>query len=128
MRAFTAAAIQLAPAAGPLTEESVTANAAKAVDWVERCVAATGAELVVLPESQTTGFRPGCPPVRLWDLVSDVPGPVTAPVQDAARRLGVHIVLGTYERGPERGVVYNASALIGPYGDVLGVYRKTHPF
>ena len=40
----------------------------------------------------------------------------------------MHVVLGTYERGPERGVVYNAAVLIGPAGDVLGVYRKTHPF
>jgi predicted amidohydrolase len=37
-------------------------------------------------------------------------------------------VWGTYERGAERGVVHNSSVLIGPGGDVLGVYRKTHPF
>ena len=41
---------------------------------------------------------------------------------------GVHVVLGTYERGPERGVVYNAAVLIGRDGEVAGVYRKTHPF
>ena len=128
MKAFTAAAIQLAPLPGPLTAESVKGNTDKAVTAVERCVAATGAELLVLPESVTTGFTPGLGPEELWDLVSEVPGPVTEPLQDAARRLGVHVVVGTYERGPERGVVYNAAALLGPDGAVLGVYRKTHPF
>jgi carbon monoxide dehydrogenase subunit G len=60
VRAFTAAALQLAPLPGPLTAEVVTGNLAKAVEWVERCVAATGAELVVLPESASTGFTPAC--------------------------------------------------------------------
>jgi deaminated glutathione amidase len=128
VRAFTAAAVQLAPVPGPLTAEAVKGNCAKAVDFVERCVAATGAELVVLPESASTGFTPGVGPEELWDLVSEVPGPVTEPLQQIAARLGVHIVWGTYERGTERGVVYNSAVLIGPSGDVLGVYRKTHPF
>ncbi len=128
MRAFTAAAVQIAPIAGPLSPAVVKGNLAHAVEMVERCVAATGAELVVLPESASTGFTPGCSPEELWDVVSEVPGPVTEPLQEVARRLGVHLVWGTYERGPERGVVYNASVLIGPDGSVLGVYRKTQPF
>ena len=128
MRTFTAAALQIAPVPGPLTPHSVQANCVKAVEWVERCVAATGAELVVLPESASTGFTPGCGAEQLWDLMGDIPGPVTAPLQEVAARLGVHLVWGTYERGPERGIVYNSAALIGPTGEVLGVYRKTHPF
>ncbi len=128
MRAFTAAAVQIAPVPGPLSAESVKANCAKAVEWIERCVAATGAELLVLPESASTGFTPGCSAEELWDVVSEIPGPVTEPLQEVAQRLGVHVVWGTYERGPQRGAVYNSSVLIGPGGDVLGVYRKTHPF
>jgi deaminated glutathione amidase len=128
MRAFTAAAVQIAPLPGPLTAESVKGNLAKAVDWVERCVDATGAELVVLPESVTTGFTPGVSPEELWDLVSTVPGPVTEPVQEVARRLGVHVVAGTYERGADRGVVYNSAVHVDRGGEVAGVYRKTHPF
>ena len=128
MRAFTAAAVQIAPTPGPLTAESVAANLAKCVHWTRRCVEATGADLVVLPESATTGFTPGIPKEALWELVSELPGPMTAPLQALARELGVHICLGTYERGPSPAVVYNSSALIGPGGDLLGVYRKTHPF
>jgi predicted amidohydrolase len=128
MRTFTVAAVQIAPLPGPLTAGSVAANCAKGADWLRRCVGATGAELVVLPETASTGFVTGNGPEELWDLVSAVPGAVTEPLQEAARDLGVHVVWGTYERGAARGVVHNSSVLIGPGGDVLGVYRKTHPF
>ncbi|HEV8372333.1 MAG TPA: nitrilase-related carbon-nitrogen hydrolase, partial [Actinomycetota bacterium] len=89
MRTFIAAAVQVAPAPGPLSAETVKANLEACVEQVERCVAATGAELVVLPETATTGWNPGVDAEALWDLVSEVPGPVTAPLQDAAGRLGV---------------------------------------
>src|SRR5256714_3405663 len=125
---FVAAAIQVPPATGPLTPESVKANLDTCVDQIDRCVAATGAELLVLPEAATTGFTPGLDADALWDLVSEIPGPVTEPVQEVARRLGVHVVLGTYERGPQRGTVYNTAVVIGPAGGVLGRYRKTHLF
>jgi predicted amidohydrolase len=128
MRAFTVAAVQIAPLPGPLTAGSVAANCAKGADWLRRCVSATGADLVVLPETASTGFITGISAEELWDVVSEVPGPVTEPIQAAARDLGVHVVWGTYERGARRGVVHNAAVLIGPSGDVLGVYRKTHPF
>jgi predicted amidohydrolase len=125
---FVAAAVQLAPVPGPLTAASVKANLDSCVHHVQRCVDATSAELVVLPETATTGFTPGIAPEELWDLVSEVPGPVTEPIQEVARRLGVHVVLGTYERGPQRGTVYNTAALVGPDGAIVGAYRKTHLF
>jgi predicted amidohydrolase len=128
MRAFTAAAIQLSPVPGPLTAASIKSNVDRCVSLVERCVGATGAELVVLPESASTGFTPGVGPDELWELVDEVPGALTAPVQEVAARLGVHVVFGTYERGPAPGVVYNAAVLIGPDGAVLATYRKTHLF
>ncbi len=128
MRAFVAAAVQLAPAPGPLTATSVADNLERCVEITRRCVAATGAELVVLPESATTGFTPGIPTEQLWELVSELPGPVIDPLREVARELGVHLVAGTYERGPTPDIVYNSSVLIDPSGEVLGIYRKTHPF
>jgi deaminated glutathione amidase len=128
MRAFTAAAIQLAPRPGPLTAATIKANVDHAVDWVERCASATGAEFVVLPESVTTGFTPGCDAEDLWDLMTDIPGDVSAPLQDVAERSRIHLVFGTYERGAERGTVYNSAVLVGRDGGVAATYRKTHPF
>lgn len=128
MRVFAASALQLAPDPAPLTTAAVTRNCTRAADWIRRCVETGGAELVVAPETASTGFVTGLSAEELWDLVAEVPGPLTEPIQAVARDLGVHIVWGSYERGPERGVVYNSAVLIGPRGDVLGVYRKTHPF
>ncbi len=128
MRAFVAAAVQLAPVPGPLTAATVAANLARCARYLRDCVAATGADLVVLPEAASTGFTPGCPPEVLWDLVSEIPGPVTEPIAAAARDLGVHVVFGSYERGPVRGEVYNTAVLLGPDGSVLGRYHKTHVF
>ncbi|OPC79222.1 carbon-nitrogen hydrolase family protein [Embleya scabrispora] len=128
MRAFTAAAVQVVPRPGPLTAAVVEANITHALQWVTRCVESTGAELVVLPESVTTGFTPALPAEELWDLVDAIPGRLTEPFRERARELGVHLVWGTYERGAGRGEVYNSSVLAGPDGQVLGVYRKTHPF
>src|SRR5262245_18505298 len=100
MRAFTAAAIQVARVPGPLPRDSIKSNVDKCVSMMERCVEATGAELVVLPESASTGFTPAIPVEELWELVDVVPGRITAPIQDVAARLKVHVVFGTYERGP----------------------------
>jgi predicted amidohydrolase len=122
---FTAAAVQVAPVPGRLTAESVKANVVTCVEYLHRCVDATGAHLVVLPEAATTGFSPGIEPEHLWDLVPDT---VAEPIHDAARELGVHVVFGTYERGPERGTVYNTAMVVGPDGNRLGAYRKTHLF
>lgn len=128
MKTFIAAAIQIAPVAGELTPASIDANIEKAVSFIERCVADTGAALVVLPETVTTGFSPGCSPEELWDLVDILPGRLTSPIQKVAQRLGVHIVHATYERGADRGIVYNSSMIILPSGEIAGIYRKTHPF
>ncbi|WP_166355080.1 carbon-nitrogen hydrolase family protein [Phytoactinopolyspora limicola] len=128
MRAFTAAAIQVRPRAEQLTPESIKANIDHAVEYVERCVADTGADLVVLPESVTTGFTPDCSPEQLWDLITDIPGGHAEPFQEVADRLGIYLVWGAYQRGEDRGVVYNAAALAGPDGSIRGVYHKTHPY
>jgi predicted amidohydrolase len=106
----------------------VDANLGKAVAWTTRAVDESGAQLVVLPETLTTGFVPNVDKLALWDLVDAIPGRLTEPLQEISQRLGIYLVIGTYERGTERGVVYNSAALLGPSGDVLGVYRKTHLF
>ena len=59
MRAFTAAAVQIAPLPGPVTPQLITANGAKGAEWARRCVEGSGAELVVLPETASTGFVTG---------------------------------------------------------------------
>ncbi|HEY3000485.1 MAG TPA: carbon-nitrogen hydrolase family protein [Acidimicrobiales bacterium] len=128
MTPFVAAGIQVGPVPGPLTAAAVAANVDAALAVVRRCVATTGAALVVVPETVTTGFVTGLDPGGLWDLVAPVPGPLTAAAQAAAVELGVTLVWPTYEAGPDRGTVYNSVAVVDPGGRVVGVYRKTHLF
>ena len=123
MQRFTAACAQFA-----ITPMDAAANTAKAAAWTRRAVDETGAQLVVLPETVTTGFVPDVGPDGLWDTVDALPGRFSEPLQGVAQALGVYLVFPSYERGAERGVVYNSAALIGPSGDVLGIYRKTHLF
>jgi predicted amidohydrolase len=123
MREFIAACVQIAVA-----PNDIRANLDKGVAWLERAVKEYEAELVVFPETVTTSFVTGLSAEELWDLVDDVPGRTTADIQVAAKALGVHVAWPSYRRGPERGVVYNSSILIGPDGTIIGIYDKTHPF
>jgi predicted amidohydrolase len=123
MKEFTAACVQIA-----VTPNDVQANMDKGIAWLEKAVGEYEAELVVFPETATTSFVTGLEAEELWDLVDEVPGRITRDIQAAARSLGVHVVWPSYRRGPERGVIYNSSILIGPDGEIVGIYDKTHPF
>ncbi|MFB0534302.1 MAG: carbon-nitrogen hydrolase family protein [Anaerolineae bacterium] len=123
MKRFATACAQIAVAPNAVTE-----NLEKIETWLERAAKENEADLVLFPETITTGFSPGMGAEELWDLVDTVPGRITEPIAQAARNLGVHVVLPTYERAPERGVVYNSAVLINPKGEIVGVYRKTHLF
>jgi beta-ureidopropionase len=123
MKEFVAACVQIA-----VTPNAVQANVDKGVTWLESAVKEYEAELVVFPETVTTGFVTGLSADELWDLVDEAPGRITHDVQAAARALGVHVVWPSYRRGPQRGIVYNSSILIGPDGEIIGIYDKTHPF
>jgi predicted amidohydrolase len=122
VREFIAACVQIA-----VTPNDVQANVDKGLAWLERAVSDYEAELVVFPETVTTGYETDMDPEELWDLVDEVPGRITRDIQEAARALGVHTVWPSYRRGSERGVVYNSAILIGPDGEIVGVYDKTHP-
>lgn len=123
MKEFITACVQIA-----ITPNDIKANIEKSVVWLEKAVKENEAELVVFPETVTTGFVTNLEANELWDLLDDAPGHITAEIQKAAKAHGVHVVWPTYRRGPERGIVYNSSILIGPDGEIIGIYDKTHPF
>jgi predicted amidohydrolase len=122
MKEFIAACVQIA-----VTPNDVSANIDKGVAWLEKTVSEYKAELVVFPETVTTGYETGLDAEGLWDLVDEAPGRITRDIQAAAKALGVHVVWGTYRRGSVRGEVYNSAILIGPDGEIIGIYDKTHP-
>jgi predicted amidohydrolase len=122
MKEFIAACVQIA-----IQPNEVLKNVDKGVVWLEKAVQEHESELVVFPETVTTGYETGLTPEELWDLVDEVPGQITYKVQEAANRLGVYVVWPSYRRGEKRGIVFNSAILIGPNGEIVGIYDKTHP-
>ena len=123
MKSFIAAAVQFA-----IEPNDVEQNISKACEWLEQAVTEHDAELVVFPESVTTGFTPGIPISELIKRIDEIPGKTTRDIQHKAEEFGVHIIWPTYELADRSDAVYNSAALIDDNGDIIGVYRKTHPF
>ena len=92
---------------------------------MQRCAAASDAELIVLPETVTTGFSPGCSAQELWDLAT--PDQTVEPFRRVRAKSAFTWSGGRTPR--DRSAVSSTAALIAdPSGEVLGVYHKTHPF
>jgi predicted amidohydrolase len=122
MKEFVAACVQIA-----ITPNDVQANIEKGILWLEKAVRDYEAELVIFPETVTTGYETNLDANELWDLVDEAPGRITHAIQAAAKDLEVHVVWPSYRRGGGRGIVYNSAILIGPDGEIIGIYDKTHP-
>ena len=123
MERFVAAGVQIA-----VCPNDPVANRAKILMWLEKAKTENNADLVVYPETVTTGFGPDTTPEGLYNIAEEIPGPFTEELGARARRLNLHVVLPVYEKGLDKGVVYNSSVLIDNTGQVAGVYRKTHLF
>jgi predicted amidohydrolase len=123
MKEFIAAGVQIAPILGNIPQ-----TIEKCLDWLEKAVRECDADLVVFPETITTGFTPGIPRHDLYAQVSTIPGALTHPIQKAAEKLGVHVIWPSYTRGEKKNEIYNSSILIDDSGEIIGAYHKTHPF
>jgi len=106
------------------TRGDVATNVRAARELVEAAAAAS-ARLVALPE--TWAYKGGREGIRA--SAEAVEGPSNAALAQLAARLGIFVLAGSiYEPSPEPGRVYNTSALFGPGGGLLAVYRKIHLF
>lgn len=120
MRETVIAGVQIA-----IEPNNVKKNIEKVVKWLNKAAEEYNPDLIIFPETITTGFSTGLSKEQLWDLVDTVPA-ISEEVSKAAQKNKVHVVFPTYTRGKKRGDVYNSSILIGPNGDIIGVYNKTH--
>ena len=128
-RKITVAAAQIRPVLFSL-DGSVSRVLAAMAD-----AAAAGVELIVFPET----FLPYYPyfsfvepPVRmghshlaLYEQAVVVPGPASEAIASAAKRHGLHVLLGINER--EGGSLYNTQLLIDATGAILLKRRKITP-
>jgi N-carbamoylputrescine amidase len=105
--------------------ESRAENLARAEGFVADAVA-QGASLVVLPELVADRYFPQRMDPARYDLAEPVPdGPVSQAVANMARRHGVAVIGGAYERATE-GRLFNTSLAVGTDGELAGRYRKVH--
>lgn len=120
MRETVIAGVQIA-----IEPNNVKKNIEKVVKWLNKAAEEYNPDLIIFPETITTGFSTGLSKEQLWDLVDTVPA-ISEEVSKAAQKNKVYVVFPSYTRGKKRGDVYNSSILIGPNGDIIGVYNKTH--
>ncbi len=123
MKEHIAACVQIA-----VEPNQINKNIDKCCEWLKKAVKEHEAELVVFPESITTGFTPNMPNEEFYELLSPIPGDSTKKLQALCKELKVHTVFGLYERGNEKNCILNSSILIDDSGEIRGNYRKTHPF
>jgi deaminated glutathione amidase len=90
-----------------------------------RRAASLGAKLVGLPEN----FAWMGPEKERDEAAEALDGPILSRMAALARELRITLLAGSIpERGAPGGRFYNASALFGPDGHRLAVYRKIHLF
>lgn len=115
---FLAAVVQL----NCTSDESANWESARSL--IERA-AGYGARLVATPEN-TNYLGPHEEKVRRAEPLE---GPTVTRFADLARRLGVWLLLGSYnEKSDEPSRCYNTSVLFSPEGKIVATYRKMHLF
>lgn len=127
-RILTLAAAQL----GPIARDEPRSSAVARMLALMRKAKAQGAGLVVFPELALTSFFPR------WYFEdqakvdaffeTEMPGPETRPLFEAAVELGIGFYLGYAELVREGGALrhFNCSILVDSNGAIVGKYRKVH--
>ena len=105
-------------------DEDRPVNLARMTDLCERA-AGGNADLIVFCEAAVTGFAGRDDPRQDAALGEPVPGPATAALGSVARRLGLWVAFGLFERADM--ALYDSAVLIDRTGDVRQVYRRIDP-
>jgi N-carbamoylputrescine amidase len=99
-------------------------NLAKA-GWKVREAAARGAQVICLQELFRSQYFCREENAELFALAESIPGPSTETLGKLARELKVVIVASLFERRAA-GLYHNTAAVLGPDGEIAGLYRKMH--
>lgn len=118
MREITIATVQMQPALGQMEE-----NLAKMGEFIRRIATEQPVDLIVFPELATTGYEVG---PRFPQMAQLVPGPAVNIIGQRAADYGVHVAFGLAAKERVESILYNSAVLIGPDGEVIGQYHKSH--
>lgn len=117
-KSFTVGLVQMSMGADP------GANLEKAATLAQEA-ASQGAQVICLPELFGTPYFCQTEDAALFDLAEPIPGPSTRRLGRVAKKTGTVILASLFERRAP-GLHHNTTAVIGPDGDVSGIYRKMH--
>jgi len=106
------------------TSEDPDENRRRTVQHVHQA-ARRGAQLVCLQELFASRYFCQVEDPTWFDLAESVPGPSTHALSEAARQLGIAIVVPVFERRAV-GLYHNSCVVLGPDGAQLTLYRKMH--
>jgi predicted amidohydrolase len=98
-------------------------NVAKALELIDEA-SARGARLVALPEM----FNYYSSLKEMVKNAEPVPGPTIDALAQKARANGLYILCGSIIESAPDGKGFNTSVMVGPDGNILGVYRKINLF
>jgi N-carbamoylputrescine amidase len=93
--------------------------------WKVREAAARGAQVICLQELFRSQYFCREENAELFALAESIPGPSTEALGKLARELKVVIVASLFERRAA-GLYHNTAAVLGPDGEIVGLYRKMH--
>jgi N-carbamoylputrescine amidase len=80
---------------------------------------------VCLPELFRTPYFCQSEDAEMFDLAEAIPGPSTKAIGAVAREKKLTVIVPVFEkRAP--GLYHNSAAVIGPDGEIIGIYRKMH--
>ena len=124
-RIITVGAAQL----GPIQKHHDRQSVVKRLIALLQQAHAAGCDIVVFPELALTTFFPRWFVENISETdhyyETQMPSPVTAPLFDEAKRLGVGFCLGYAELTPQ-GERFNTQILVEKDGSVVAKYRKVH--
>ncbi len=90
-----------------------------------REAAKQGAELICLPELFRTQYFCQREDTELFELAESIPGPATQRLAEVTREMKITLIASLFERRAA-GVYHNTAAILGPDGELKGIYRKMH--
>jgi N-carbamoylputrescine amidase len=93
--------------------------------WKVREAAARGAQVICLQELFRSQYFCREENAELFALAESIPGPSTEALGKLAGELKVVIVASLFERRAA-GLYHNTAAVLGPDGEITGLYRKMH--
>src|SRR5215475_2814812 len=118
MREITIAVVQMRPKLGEAED-----NLVKMTETISKIAWQQKVDLIIFPELVTSGYELG---VKFTDIAQRVPGPAINLMAQRAADAGVYIAFGLVTKEKVESILYNSAALVGPEGELLGVYHKVH--